>query len=140
MFQRTIDRVLAGVLRKCVMVYIDDIVIYNRSKAEHLLHLQLVFDGLHKAGLRLKPTKCFFGLPSVKLLGYSVTAEGISADPDKSYHGITTPPSERNTFVSGNDWILQTVPTKLRCCRRATRSIEKKTFNFFIGIISAACF
>ena len=39
------------------MVYIDDIVIYSRSKAEHLLHLQLVFDGLHKAGLRLSSSK-----------------------------------------------------------------------------------
>ena len=94
-FQRTMDRVLAGLLGKCAMVYIDDIVIYSRSKAEHLLHLQLVFDRLREAGLRLKPTKCFFGLPSVKLLGYIVTAEGISADPDK-IRAITELPPPRN--------------------------------------------
>ena len=41
---------------------------------------------------RLKPTKCFFGLPSVKLLGYIVTAEGISADPDKIRAVAELPP------------------------------------------------
>ena len=82
-FQRTMDKVLASLIGKCVMVYIDDIVIYSENMDDHLAHIQLVFDCLRKAGLRLKPTKCSFGLPSVKLLGYIVNKDGIAADPEK---------------------------------------------------------
>ena len=82
-FQRTMDKILASLIGKCVMVYIDDIVIYSKIMDDHLAHIQLVFDCLRKAGLRLKPTKCSFGLPSVKLLGYIVNKDGIAADPEK---------------------------------------------------------
>ena len=45
--------------------------------------MQLVFDKLRDAGLKLKPTKWAFGLPEVKLLGYVLNADGIKTDPDK---------------------------------------------------------
>ena len=45
--------------------------------------MQQVFDRLRTAGLRLKPTKCAFGLPEVKILGYVLNKNGIQANPDK---------------------------------------------------------
>ena len=51
------DKVLAGLIGRIVMVYLDDIVIYSRSEEEHVQHLELVFAHLREAGLRLKPTK-----------------------------------------------------------------------------------
>ena len=57
-FQRTMDRVLSGLLGVCVFVYLDDIVGYSSSHEQHMQHLKLIFDKLAKAGLRLKPTKC----------------------------------------------------------------------------------
>ena len=48
-FEHTMDRVLAGLLGKRAMVYIDDIVIYSRRKAEYLLHLQFFFHRLRDA-------------------------------------------------------------------------------------------
>ena len=53
------DKVLAGLIGRIVMVYLDDIVIYSRSEEEHVQHLELVFSRLREAGLRLKPTKIF---------------------------------------------------------------------------------
>ena len=53
------------------------------SEEEHVQHLELVFARLRKAGLRLKPTKCFFGLEEIKLLGYIVNRDGIHTDPEK---------------------------------------------------------
>ena len=61
---------LAGLIGHIVMVYLDDIVIYSCSEEEHVHHLELVFARLREAGLRLKLTKCFFGLGEIKLLGY----------------------------------------------------------------------
>ena len=68
---------------KVAFVYIDDILVYSKTEQDHVKHLQLVFDKLRDAGLKLKPTKCAFGLPEVRLLGYVLNADGITTDPDK---------------------------------------------------------
>ena len=60
-----------------VMVYIDDIVIYSKSEEEHRHHLEMVFDSQEWNGLKLGPSKCKFDLPSVELLQFIVSAEGI---------------------------------------------------------------
>ena len=81
-FQRMMDKVLAGLIGRIVMVYLDDIVIYSPSEEEHW-HLELVFARLREAGLPLKSIKCFFGLGEIKLLGYIVNRDGIHTDPEK---------------------------------------------------------
>ncbi len=59
-FQRLMQVVLAGLEWDCCFVYIDDILVASQSFEEHMRHLQLVFERLRQAGLRLKPKKCFF--------------------------------------------------------------------------------
>lgn len=76
-FQRVMNKVLSGLIGKCCMVYIDDIVIYSKSEHQHAKHLEQIFERLRQAGLQLKPTKCSFGLKEIELLGYSVSADGI---------------------------------------------------------------
>ena len=82
-FQREMNKILADLIGKCVFVYIDDILVYSKTEHDHIKHLQLAFDKLRDAGLKLKPTKCAFALPEVKLLGYVLNADGITTDPDK---------------------------------------------------------
>ena len=82
-FQRIMDTVLEGLIGKICLVYLDDIVVFSPNEEDHLKHLQLVFDRLRSAGLRLKPTKCHIGLKQIKLLGHVVSADGISSDPEK---------------------------------------------------------
>ena len=82
-FQRLMQIVLAGLEWDCCFVYIDDILVASRSFEEHLSHLQLVFDRLSKAGLRLKPKKCLFLHEEVPYLGYVISKHGISPDPSK---------------------------------------------------------
>lgn len=76
-FQRAMNKVLSGLIGRCCMVYIDDIVIYSKSAKEHAQHLAAVLQRLRETGLQLKPSKCNFGLPEIELLGYKVNAEGI---------------------------------------------------------------
>ena len=59
-FQRLMQVVLSGLELDCCFVYIDDILIASKSFDEHIRHLQLIFDRLRQAGLRLKPKKCLF--------------------------------------------------------------------------------
>ena len=82
-FQRAMEVVLKGLIGDIAMLYIDDIVIYSRSEADHINHLRLIFQRLNHYNLRLNPAKCVFGLTEVKLLGYIVSEQGLRADPDK---------------------------------------------------------
>ena len=82
-FQRIMDTVLGDLLGKVSLVYIDDVVIFSESQEEHLHHIQLVFERLRTAGLRLNAAKCHFGLKEIKLLGFIINANGIATDPAK---------------------------------------------------------
>ena len=92
-FQRLMSRVLHGLEWKVCLIYIDDIIIFSKTFEEHLFRLRLVFDRLREAGLKLKPTKCYFARNSVNFLGYVVSSSGVSPDPEKleSVRSFPTP-------------------------------------------------
>ena len=66
-----------------MFVYIDDLIIYSKTYEDHLKHIDLVLARLKQFDLRVKLSKCNFAIPQVKLLGYIVSREGITTDPDK---------------------------------------------------------
>ena len=57
-FQRCMTKTFAKAIRKFVMVYIDDIIIYSKTFEEHLEHLKWVLEKLKEVDLRLGPDKC----------------------------------------------------------------------------------
>lgn len=82
-FQRMMHLVLAPFLRKCVIVYLDDILIYSSTVQEHAQHLEDVLGALRRHSLFGKASKCLFGVASVFFCGYKVTPQGIHTDPAK---------------------------------------------------------
>ena len=82
-FQRAMNKVLSGLIGKCCMVYIDDIVIFSQSTKEHASHVEQVLQRIKTAGLQLKLSKCNFELPEIELLGFTVSAQGIRPQRDK---------------------------------------------------------
>ena len=64
-FQRTMNHILAPLLGKCLLIYIDDLVIYSSSKVQHLRDLEQVFVLLDQFNLKLKWSKCEFGKSQV---------------------------------------------------------------------------
>ena len=82
-FQRLMQEILHDVIGKYVMVYIDDIVIYSKTEAEHEAHTKVVLERLIEAGLTLKSSKCTFDAREVKLLGFVVNENGIQTNPEK---------------------------------------------------------
>src|SRR5436190_19763325 len=82
-FQRLMNFVLQDFLGKFVAVYLDDIIIYSRTFEQHIDHIQLIFEALRTATLKIKLKKGFFCFPNIAFLGYIVGRNGISPDPTK---------------------------------------------------------
>ena len=77
------NKVFMDFLDKFVVVFIDDILIYSKSKDEHKEHLRAVLQRLRDHQLYAKFSKCEFWLQQVGFLGHILSAEGISVDPSK---------------------------------------------------------
>jgi hypothetical protein len=62
---------------------VDDVVIKIRSHDEFITDLEDMFNSLRQFRWQLNPTKCVFGVPQGKLLGFIVSHRGIEANPEK---------------------------------------------------------
>jgi hypothetical protein len=82
-FQSLMNTVLQPFLRKFVLVFFDDILIYSTSWTEHLQHLCVVFTVLRDHQLHVKHSKCAFATDSVTYLGHVISAAGVAMDEDK---------------------------------------------------------
>ena len=82
-FMSLMNEVLRPFLRKCVVVFLDDILIYSNSWKEHLQHLDAVLSTLEQNQLYCKPAKCTFGTSFVRYLGHILTGTTIAPDPGK---------------------------------------------------------
>jgi hypothetical protein len=66
-----------------VVIYIDDILVYNNSMEEHVEHLRKVFQSLRQIKLYAKFKKCEFRVKEVDFLGHRITQEGLKMDDHK---------------------------------------------------------
>ena len=93
------ELVLKGLHWKICLIYLDDVIVMGRTFEEELERLKEVFERLARAGLKLKPKKCFLFQKRVSYLGHVVTEEGIAADPEKVEQVRTWPIPENSTEV-----------------------------------------
>ncbi|KAJ0916995.1 putative nucleotidyltransferase, Ribonuclease H [Helianthus annuus] len=102
-FMDLMNRVCKPYLDRFVIVFIDDVLIYSKSKAEHAQHLRSVLELLQGNQLCAKFSKCEFWLEEVQFLGHIVNSRGIHVDPAKieAVKSWITPknPSEVRSFL-----------------------------------------
>ncbi|CAI5484152.1 unnamed protein product [Closterium sp. Yama58-4] len=82
-FQLTMNGVFRDMLDKKVIVYLDDILVYSKTREQHLRDLDEVFRRLQQNRLITKGSKCEFLQPELEFLGHVVSGEGIKIDPRK---------------------------------------------------------
>ncbi|GMI63547.1 hypothetical protein HRI_000024000 [Hibiscus trionum] len=82
-FQALMNSVFVYFLRKFVLVFFDDILIYSATMSDHCLHLQLVLSLLRSHKLYARTKKCFFGQTQIDYLGHTISAKGVSTDTSK---------------------------------------------------------
>jgi hypothetical protein len=82
-FQRAMDVAFRGLINKCVVVYLDDIIVYSKNREEHIQHLTQIFDRCRRYGISLNPKKTIFSVEEGKLLGHIISQAGIRIDPER---------------------------------------------------------
>jgi hypothetical protein len=83
-YQRAMNTILAPFIGDFVQVFIDDVVIYSRTAAEHRKHVAQVLAAIQESKLTVKQSKCLWAQTSIPLLGYMVSEEGIASQPSKT--------------------------------------------------------
>jgi hypothetical protein len=82
-FQGAMNSTLSPVLRRCALVFFDDILVYSSSYAEHLQHLHQVLTLLANDQWVVKLKKCSFAKQEIHYLGHILSAQGVQTDPEK---------------------------------------------------------
>ena len=80
-FMDLMNRVCKPYLHKFVVVFIDDILVYSRTKEENGQHLRVTLEHLRKEKLYEEFSKCEFWIREVHFLGHVVSSRGIHIDP-----------------------------------------------------------
>ena len=134
-FMDLMNRVCKPYLDKFIIVFIDDILIYSKSKEEHGVHLKLILELLGKEKLYAKFSKCDFWLQQVHFLGHVVNSNGIHVDPSKieAVKNWKTPnsPSEIRSFLGLVGYYRRFIENFSKIAKPLTSLTQKdKKFNW----------
>src|SRR6266511_4357929 len=91
-FQQLMNQILKKYLRKFILVYLDDIIIYSKTFEKYKEYVKLVFKALQAASLMMKPKKCKFAQKKLRFLGHIISADGIRTDSEKIAKMVTLSP------------------------------------------------
>ena len=83
-FQNLMNQLFRQHLGKIVLVYMDDLIVFGKTQAEHAQNLATVLKVLHDAELHVSLKKCTFEKQELKFLGHIVGKDGIKVDPAKT--------------------------------------------------------
>ena len=86
-FQGAMNTTLQPVLRRCALVFFDDILIYSRTLEDHIQHLHEVLSLLRRDKWFIKQSKCSFAQRSLSYLGFVISGEGVATEPEKNSEG-----------------------------------------------------
>ncbi|GJX62823.1 putative reverse transcriptase domain-containing protein [Tanacetum coccineum] len=133
-FMDLMNRVCKPYLDRFVIVFIDDILIYSKSRKEHERHLKLILNLLKKEELYAKFSKCEFWLSKVQFLGHVIDSEGIHVDPAKieAIKDWASPktPTEIRQFLEKAEAAFQLLKQKL--CSAPILALPEGSENFVV--------
>ncbi|GJS09622.1 putative reverse transcriptase domain-containing protein [Tanacetum coccineum] len=136
-FMDLMNRVCRPYLDKFVIVFIDDILIYSKTREEHVEHLRLVLELLKKEKLYAKFSKCEFWLREVQFLGHVINGNGIHVDPSKieavkNWKAHRTPTEKCKTFDWGEEQELAFQTLKDKLCNAPVLALPDGLEDFVV--------
>ncbi|GAA0154604.1 hypothetical protein LIER_43282 [Lithospermum erythrorhizon] len=82
-YQRTVNSIFVAQIGRNMEIYVDDMLVKSKERADHLENLRKTFNKLRESRLKINPEKCSFGVMSGRFLGYMISKRGIEPNPDK---------------------------------------------------------
>ncbi|KZV19807.1 peroxidase 64 [Dorcoceras hygrometricum] len=133
-FQSTMNDILRPHLRKFVLVFFDDILIYSRDVEEHVKHLQIVFQLLQDNQFFVNEKKCGFGLKEIEYLGHVVSGKGVSVD-RKKVESVEAWPTPHNIkglrgFLGLSGYYRKFIKDYGKIAKPLTDLLKKGTFEW----------
>ncbi|GJX71595.1 putative reverse transcriptase domain-containing protein [Tanacetum coccineum] len=142
-FMDLMNRVCKPYLDRFVIVFIDDILIYSKSRKEHEGHLRLILKLLKEEKLYAKFSKCEFWLSKIQFLGHVIDSEGIHVDPAKikSIKDWESPktPTEISQFLGLAGYYRRFIKGFSKIARPMTK-LTQKSVKFDLGEKAEAAF
>ena len=128
-YQRVATTLFHDMMHRDVKVYVDDMIVKSRDRADHLAALQRFFERIRQFILKLNPKKCPFGVTYGKLLGHIVSERGIEVDPEK-IKAILDMPAPRNEkeirgFLGRLQYISHFIASLIDICEPIFRLLRK---------------
>ena len=80
-FQSLMNDIFRDMLDVCVVVYLDDILVYSKNDEDHEKHVRQVLQRLREHQLYARPSKCTFFTDTVEYLGHIIGPDGIKPNP-----------------------------------------------------------
>jgi hypothetical protein len=119
-FHCLMNALFGDYMRKFVLIFMDDILIFSKSLEEQMNHLRLVFQVLLQNKLFIKFSRCVFAQQQISYLGHKISKDGVSTDHTKTKAVLK--------------WTVPQSFTELRCFLGLTRYYRKFVKNY--GIIA----
>ena len=70
-------------LRKFILVFFDEILVYSKDWEQHLSHLKIVLEIMKENSLHAYKKKCTFGSTQINYLGHVISATRVTTEPEK---------------------------------------------------------
>jgi hypothetical protein len=131
-FQAFINTIFAPYLRKFVLVFFDDILIYNNTMEYHKQHLSLVLQLLRSHNLTVKRSKCDFAQSQLEYLGHIISGSGVDPAKIAAVRNWTVPKNitQLISLLGLTRYYIRFIKDYGIICRSLHDLLKKDSFNW----------
>jgi hypothetical protein len=148
-FQKVMTQIFAALLWRCVLLYLDDLLMYARTEADLLEAIDQVLTLLEEFGIFLQPKKCTLWARALVWCGHWLSAEGLRPNPQFTESllamGAPVTAADLQQFLAATNWIRGHIPEYARISaplsqllQQSLAGLKKRSKRLAAGVILGA--